>query len=329
MLKRFFFFMFLVLASAMARADLASDFANPPASARPWVFWFWNNANVTSNGITADLEAMQRAGIGGVIIMDVVERYAPPRGTAEFMNPEWRGLFQFAVQEAARLGLEINMSNGPGWCGSSGPWITPELSMQKLVCTNVYLSGPTNFSAMLPTPDISVKAHSSIDSHIDFENIYKDVALLAFPATTNGLIPADSVIDLSAKMDGDGRLNWNAPAGDWIVMRIGHTSTGASTRPPVVGGNGLECDKLSAEAMDVHFTNMMGKLIANAGPLAGKSLVATHIDSWEVGWQNWTAKMREEFQRRRGYDPLPWLPCGGKHQLSDQWAEPHAFCARF
>ena len=46
-----------------------------------------------------------------------------------------------------------------------------------------------------------------------------------------------------------------------------------------------------------------------AGPLAGKSLVATHIDSWEVGSQNWTPKFREEFQKRRGYDPLPWLPC--------------------
>jgi hypothetical protein len=57
-------------------ADLAAQFTNPPASARPWVYWFWNNGNVTKAGITADLEAMQRAGIGGVIIMDVVERFA-------------------------------------------------------------------------------------------------------------------------------------------------------------------------------------------------------------------------------------------------------------
>ena len=61
--------------------------------------------------------------------------------------------------------------------------------------------------------------------------------------------------------------------------------------------------------MDAHFANMMAKLITDAGPLAGKSLVATHIDSWEVGSQNWTPKFREEFQKRRGYDPLPWLPC--------------------
>src|SRR5271169_6155734 len=82
------------LAAPASAADLAANFAHPPASARPWVYWFWNNGNVTSNGITADLEAMQRVGIGGVLIMDVLERFAPPRGTAEFMNPEWQNLFQ-------------------------------------------------------------------------------------------------------------------------------------------------------------------------------------------------------------------------------------------
>ena len=52
----------------------------------------------------------------------------------------------------------------------------------------------------------------------------------------------------------------------------------------------------------------MGKIVADVGPLAGKTLVATHIDSWEVGSQNWTPRFREEFRRRRGYDLLPFLP---------------------
>ena len=53
---------------------------------------------------------------------------------------------------------------------------------------------------------------------------------------------------------------------------------------------------------------MMARLIADVGPAAGKALVATHVDSWENGSQNWTARMREEFQARRGYDLLPFLP---------------------
>ncbi len=137
---------------------------------------------------------------------------------------------------------------------------------------------------------------------------YRDIAVLAFPETTNGIVAANAVLNLTTKLDADGKLNWEVPAGQWIIQRIGHTTTGSSTRPPVKGGNGLECDKLSREAMDVQFTNMMGKLIAEVGPLAGKTLVATHIDSWEVGSQNWTPKFREEFEKRRGYDPLPYLP---------------------
>ena len=299
------------LPRAEAAGSLAQNFQQPPPAARPWVYWFWNNGNVTSNGITADLEAMQRVGIGGVLIMDVKERFAPPQGTAEFMNAEWQNLFQFSVQEAARLGLEINMANGPGWCGSSGPWITPELSMQMLVSASTSVTGPAHFSGVVPHPDTAAGKHGHnkvFDSTVKFEDYYRDIAVLAFPKTSNGIFPHDAVVDLTAKLNADGKLDWDAPAGDWIIERIGHTTTGSSTRPPVAGGNGLECDKLSAAAMDAHFAGMMAKLIQTAGPLAGKSLVATHIDSWEVGSQNWTPKLREEFKQRRGYDPLPWLP---------------------
>jgi hypothetical protein len=300
--------------------DLSSQFAKPPASARPWVYWFWNNGNVTKAGITADLEAMKRAGIGGVIIMDVVERFAPPPGTADFMNAEWQELFHFAVAEAHRLGLEINMTNGPGWCGSSGPWITPEFSMQKLVYTNLAVEGPSYFSAILPQPSIdSHSTHDVFGSTVKYEDYYRDIAVLAMPETASGIVAPDSVLNLTAKVDANGKLNWEVPAGKWILQRIGHTTTGSSTRPPVKGGNGLECDKLSPDAMDVQFTNLMGKLITSAGSMAGHTLAATHIDSWEVGSQNWTPKLREEFQKGRGYDPIPFLPgvLDGKIHVGD------------
>ncbi|HXA45864.1 MAG TPA: glycosyl hydrolase, partial [Candidatus Angelobacter sp.] len=298
----------LLVARLMAD-DLSSQFAKPPATARPWVYWFWNNGNVTKAGITADLEAMKRAGIGGVIIMDVVERFAPPPGTADFMNAEWQELFQFAVSEAHRLGLEINMTNSPGWCGSSGPWITPELSMLMLVSTNVTVDGPVHYTDILPRPDTNTRrAHDGFSSTVKFEDFCRDVAVLAFPDATNGVLAPDAVLNLTSNLDANGQLDWQFPAGKWIIERIGYTTTGSSTRPPVKGGNGLECDKLSREAMDVHFTNMMGKLIAEVGSLAGPTLSATHIDSWEVGSQNWTPKFREEFQKRRGYDPVPFLP---------------------
>ena len=123
--------------SAAARRldELAEDFARPPDAARPWVYWFWINGNLTREGITADLEAMQRVGIGGVLIMEVDP--GTPAGEAPLGSVAWREMFQHACQEAARLGLQINMHNAAGWAGSGGPWITPEMSMQKVVWSEV------------------------------------------------------------------------------------------------------------------------------------------------------------------------------------------------
>ncbi len=311
----------LCLALTPVPDPLTGGFMAPPAEARPWVYWFWLNGNITREGITADLEAMARVGIGGALIMEVDQ--GVPLGPVSFMGDDWRALFKHAVDEAARLGLEINMNNDAGWNGSGGPWITPELSMQKVVFSTVEVAGPARFDAVLPQPE-TVRGH------------YADIAVLALPAVgdyridnilvkacyqTGGAGPAEKkdlpegmtadparVTDLTTKMDKDGRLVWDAPEGKWTVIRFGHTSTGVENMPSPESGRGLECDKLSAAGIEAQFAGMMAKLIADCGPQAGKALAATHIDSWENGAQNWTPKMREEFQRLRGYDPLPWLP---------------------
>jgi len=149
-----------------AADDLAKGFAQPPASARPWVYWMWMDGNLTREGITSDLEAMKRAGIGGVIIMEV--NVGIPRGPIKFMGPEWRELFKHVAAEAARLGLEIDLNASPGWTGSGGPWVKPEQSMQKLVCSETNIAGPQHFDGKLAQPETK-------------EGFYRDVTVLAFP----------------------------------------------------------------------------------------------------------------------------------------------------
>jgi hypothetical protein len=94
----------LTLAGFMEAQPLEAGFRNPPDWSRPWVYWFWLNGNITREGITADLEAMQRVGIGGVLIMEV-DQGVPP-GSVPFASPQWRELFQHVVSEAHRLGHE-------------------------------------------------------------------------------------------------------------------------------------------------------------------------------------------------------------------------------
>jgi hypothetical protein len=311
--------------AAESKPRWETDFQTPPQAAQPWVYWFWLNSNITREGITADLEAMHRAGVGGVLIMEVDQ--GTPVGPVAFASPKWLELFKFACTEAQRLGIEINMNNDAGWNGSGGPWIKPEQSMQKIVWTEKQVEGPLKFNEKLAQPqavanyyeDITVMAFPTPEGNARISNLSNkaaytcgDPAILApanWPATPKEeTIATDSLVDLTGKMDKDGKLTWDAPAGKWTILRFGHTSTGKENHPTPASGCGLECDKMSKEAAETHFAGLMGKIITAVGPLAGKTLVATHIDSWENGSQNWTPKFREEFKKRRGYDLMPFFP---------------------
>ena len=430
-----------------AEDRLKTDFQKPPASARPWVFYFVLNGNLTKEGITADFEAMARVGIGGLILFEVDQ--GSPKGPVAFAGPKWMELFQHACNEAHRLGLQIDMNSGAGWTGSGGPWITPELSMQKVIWSQTMVTGGQKFDRPIerpwtaknyqdiavlafPTPatelvkmaDAAPKFSSSGETpkpgqfklvrpeknavqyiQIEFTQPFLATELLGkvvgkkkiegelqvsddgqtfkpvqpftlyppnvelrfAPVTSrffrvvfnkledpnetgmevsnlelgrryrleeskwkafyeakvmgpapaswptmpaDAVIPRDRIVDLTGKMDAAGKLTYDFPAGNWTVLRFGHTTTGKLSYPASEAGSGLECDKLSKEAAKAAFNGLMGRLIkdnkARTGP--GKVLVSTHIDSWEVGSQNWTPLMREEFKQRRGYDLLTLLP---------------------
>ena len=98
-------------------------------------------------------------------------------------------------------------------------------------------------------------------------------------------------------------------------MRIGYTPVGVDNHPAPTEGLGLECDKFSKAALDAHWDGFMAKVLNDIGPLAGKTLNASLIDSYEVGLQDWTREFRNEFQKRRGYDPLKYLIAFDRHVI--------------
>lgn len=317
------FVIWVAAGCALGHSDMAVRFKNPPERARPHTWWHWMNGNVTREGITADLEAMKKIGLGGAQLFNVSEHIPP--GPVAIMSPEWRALVQHAASEADRLGLELCMHNCGGWSSSGGPWITPEHAMQMVVTSETQATGPAEFSNLLPLPPTN-------------RDYYRDIAVLAFPTPRDNTtrikdikpkagyearyeqqpdltpVGADAVIsrgamlDISTHLRADGRLEWSVPAGEWTILRIGHTTTGAVNAPSPESGRGLECDKLSRAALDQHWAGMMGPVLADLGPLAGRVLNNSLVDSYEVGHQNWTPEFRAEFQKRRGYDPLFYLP---------------------
>jgi len=116
------------------------------------------------------------------------------------------------------------------------------------------------------------------------------------------------IVDLTSRMAKDGSLNWDVPAGKWTILRMGYSLTGAKNRPAVPSGLGYEADKLSRKHMEAYFHGFTDPISQALGPLLGKSLRYFLIDSWEAGMQNWTDEMIGEFRKRRGYDPIPYLP---------------------
>ena len=337
---------------ALAADALVNGFVQPPDSAKPWVYWYFMDGNLTREGMTADLEAMKKAGIGGGIFLEV--NLDIPRGPVDFMSPQWQDLMANALHEADRLGIQIALGAGPGWCGTGGPWIKPELAMQHLVASETNVTGPMEFSAPLPQPRPRTPyfGESTLTPELkkEWQDFYRDVAVIAFPTPegTNRMaeveekalyhrdpyssmagvkpflpapaefpvLPANdclnpgNMIELTAKMAADGRLVWVVPAGRWTIMRLGRTLTGQTTRPAPQPGLGFESDKFDRAALDAHFAAFIQKVLVQTGPHTNATggLTMLHFDSWEMGSQNWSPLFREEFHKRRGYDPLKFLP---------------------
>jgi len=320
--------------------ELARSFATPPDSASPQTWWHWMNGNITKEGITADLESMRRLGIRGVEIFNVSEGI--PDGSAPYMSPQWLDLFRFAAAEADRLGMEVCFHNCAGWSSSGGPWVKPEHAMQTIVTSAVKVSGGKQYKAILPQPKTK-------------EGYYRDIAVMAFPTPKSDgrieklgpkglfgftyeygmlpdsktvpadvVVPRDRIINLTSRLGANGELTWDVPEGEWTILRVGHTPTGKENAPAPVAGRGLEIDKLSREALDAHWADGIEPILKKLGPLAGKSVNGSLIDSYEVGCNNWTPKFREEFIKRRGYDPIPFLPV-----LSGQYVDSGEISERF
>ncbi|HVV00125.1 MAG TPA: glycosyl hydrolase, partial [Verrucomicrobiae bacterium] len=454
-----------------SNAGLEEGFNHPGDAFRPWVNWFWLDGNITREGITADLEAMAREGIGGAVLMGDVSQEIPA-GPVQFDSPEWDALFQHAVRVAARLGLKIRLHNTPGWSGSGGPWITPALSMQKVVWARTNLIGPAHYEGPAPRPlsnlgyeqfiaaeafpalpgkggpppdfhpdivlgrgaegaanallddnpattvrfdhpserspafielrfgapfaasRLILQSHGGLrqaqgrlevsddggsfhkvrdflgnagELELNFELVqarrfriaftspplnsrFVDVSGIQLAAVYqlehhqgktgmtrvpppplkhprvpfSAMVHETNMIDLSSKVTATGRLEWDVPPGVWTVVTFASAPVGMTNHPPTPRGLGLECDKLSKVAIETHFDAFLKKEIAAAGDNAGKAFSGAHIDSWEVGLQNWTADFPQEFQKRRGYSLLPFLPA-----YAGEIVESPQICDRF
>ena len=321
--------------SATGPDALEAGFRNPPPEARLRCYWWWLNGNTNEATITRDLEEMKAKGYGGALLVDAggAEQggHRPVPAGPMFGSPEWRALYRHALKEAARLNLEISLNIQSGW-NLGGPNVKPEQASKLLTFSRVTVSGPAEFRQQLPQPP---QRHG----------FYRDVAVLAYPLSgaqhrpirllefksaarefgmsapkTKPLLEDDPAVpgeedahvadvrDLSARMQPDGTLAWSVPKGNWEILRAGYTCSGARVSTSSDTWQGLAIDYLDRTAFKAFWRENVDPLIDEAKPYIGKTLRYLVTDSWEVGGINWTGGFRDAYRRRRGYDPLPYLP---------------------
>ena len=208
-----------------AQPALEDQFANPPQSARPRVWWHWMNGNITKDGIAKDLAWMKRVGIGGLQNFDA--NLQTPQVVDKrlvYMDEGWKDAFKFTASEAERHGLELAIAASPGWSETGGPWVKPEDGLKKVVWSETLVDGGKPFKGKLAAPPSRTGPFQGMGKGVSVDELfggakekkaepqhYADVAVLAFPYALTAPITAvpvvtgvdGKVLDTAAMFDHD------------------------------------------------------------------------------------------------------------------------------
>ena len=331
---------------------LKENFKTPPSNSGVNCWWWWLNGNVNKATITKDLEAMKSRNFHGAMIFDAGGHNQ--RGNNDipagplFGSDEWNELFVFALDEAKRLELEIGFNIQSGW-NLGGPRVTPQYTAKQLVFTEIRVSGPRKISQKLEVPemkrgfykDIAVLAFpineaaktTNVISDLNLKLGYRELGGSApdtrflldnvsvkgknLEGKTTYVVKQKEIIDLTSKMDVDGNLIWDAPEGNWAVMRIGYSCTDSHVSTSSADWQGSVLDYMSKEAFDFYWSDVVEPIFKTAGNHVGSTLKYMETDSWECGGMNWTDNFSEEFKNYRGYDILNYLPIVAGYVVED------------
>jgi hypothetical protein len=250
----FTIFLLLISLYVAAQQRLAGDdfqraILHPPAAAKPWVFWYGMHGAVSKEGITADLEAMKEVGIGGAYLMPIKDtnNNIPFQPTVRQLSSAWWDMVKFAMVEAKRLQLTLGMHVSDGFALAGGPWIKPELSMQKLVWSKTYIRGGQILSVTLPKP------HAN-------EGYYKDVAVFAYPTNNNQAFKKNNSIPVVSASNGTqpqflclkdstNKSSFKSDTACWITYHYPQPITCRSIQIHT-GGNNYQAQRLEIQASD-------------------------------------------------------------------------------
>ncbi len=343
--------------------SLKNNFQSPPQEYGVNCWWWWLNGNVNKAAITKDLEAMKSRDFQGAMIFDAGGHNQRgnkdiPQGPM-FGSDEWNELFVFALDEAKRLDLQIGFNIQSGW-NLGGPRVTPEFAAKQITFSELKITGNKSVSVKLEQPstrndfyrDIAVLALPIIEKNktneiitdLDLKLGYHELGGSA-PDTrflltnkplqnkpdgnkTTFILKKDDILDVTSKMDSDGNFTWDAPEGEWSILRFGYTNTSSEVSTSSGDWQGNVLDYMSKDAFDFYWNDVVEPIFKAAGEHVGTTLKYMETDSWECGGMNWTDNFSEEFKNYRGYNLQNYLPVIAGYVVNDVQTT-NAFLADF
>lgn len=265
---------------AAAWSALASAPENPLAwpaaaeTARPWSYWWWLGSAVDKENLTRELTRYRDAGWGGVHIIPIYGAKGWEPQFIDYLSPDWMEMLRHTVSEAHRLGLEVDMTTGTGWC-FGGPNVPPQQACAQVVGKSFPLAAGEAF------PEKLDRAQTQ--------------AVMAFSAD-------GQCLDLLGKVGEDGRLNWTPDRGSWQIWTVSQKPTSRVKRA-APGGQGFMLNPLSADAVRHWLERFSSAFDKYDGPKPR----AQYHDSFEYQ-VNWSPDLFAQFEKRRGYRLQQELP---------------------
>jgi glycosyl hydrolase family 106( putative alpha-L-rhamnosidase) len=293
-------------------------------TSKPWTRWWWEGSAVTKQDLSWNLEQYHNAGLGGVEITPIYGVHGYEKQFIQFLSPQWMQMLVHTLNESKRVGLGVDLANATGW-PFGGPWVT-DSDASKSIYFKIYhvnggeqLKDPIEFNqeAMVRTANNRPAGIDSILRPVSANKNLQSLALdqIQYPGklplrTLIAYSDKKEMIDLSARVDAGGKLNWTAPSAgtDWTLYALFEGLHGKMVERAAPGGEGYAIDHFSSRAAQHYFKKFDD---------AFKGFDLSYLrgffnDSYEVddarGQANWTPDFFEQFKKRKGYDLKAYLP---------------------
>lgn len=282
---------------------LYEKFRNPDKSSRLFARWWWNGTRVCEDEILRELDSMKRAGFGGVEINSIAfpGEYKDTLGFAQvpWLSERWLDLVKFTVDEAHKRDMYSDLIVGSGW-PFGGEFLTRDQQIKMMALGTLEYEGPCRVTVR--TKDLIKSATPKLLS-ANRDKLSEVVEIRLFPAHIKELTEGTRV----AFDKGAEEVTFDVPAGKhFAYVVVKHTGYMAVIHG-ALGARGPVLDHFNTEAVQLYLNHMSDALKPILGSL-GDNIRSFFTDSFELEGSNWCSDIREEFQRRRGYDLYTYYP---------------------